>query len=112
MVGRNFTDDGLFSLHWNNPAGPDVLRCTSTAGGVREALVALAYAVRTSPRPAIGLCSIAESRLSGARLRTELDRFRAVVSPRSRRQPDRPMSKPACGDSSSRSNRTMSSQWW
>lgn len=84
MIGRNFTDDGLVSLHWNNPAGPDVLaeiRRTSTARDVREALVALAYAVSISPRPATGLCVIADSRLSGARLRAELDRFRAIVRP-------------------------------
>lgn len=84
MVGRNFTDDGLVSLHWNNPAGPDVLaeiRRTSTARDVREALVALAYAVSISPRPATGLCVIADSRLSGARLRAELDRFRTIVRP-------------------------------
>jgi hypothetical protein len=84
MVGRNLTDDGLVSLHWNNPAGPDVLaeiRRTSTARDVREALVALAYAVGTAPRPANGLCVIADSRLSGARLRSELDRFRAIVRP-------------------------------
>ena len=84
MVGRNFTDDGLVSLHWSNPAGPDVLaeiRRTSTARDVREALVALAYAVSASSHPATGLCVIIDSRLSGTRLRAELDRFRAIVRP-------------------------------
>lgn len=84
MVGRNFTDDGLVSLHWSNPAGPDVLaeiRRTSTARDVREALVALAYAVSSSSHPATGLCVIIDSRLSGTRLRAELDRFRAIVRP-------------------------------
>jgi len=84
MLGRNFTNDDLVSLHWINPAGPDVLaeiRRTNTARDVREALVTLAYAVTIASRPAAGLCVIADSRLSGARLRVELDRFRAIVRP-------------------------------
>ncbi len=84
MVSRNFTDDRRVSLDWQNPHGPDVLvdiRRTSTARDVREALVALAYAVGTAPRPASGLCVIVDSRISGDRLRAELDRFRTIVRP-------------------------------
>lgn len=82
MVGRNFTEDASVSLRWDNPAGPDVLvaiRRTNSARDVREALLSLAYAVSTASRPASGLCVVADSRLSGARLRSELDRFRAIV---------------------------------
>ena len=50
MVGRNFTDDGLVSLHWNNAAGPDVLRRTSTACDVREALASARIGSRLSAR--------------------------------------------------------------
>lgn len=84
MVSRNFTDDGRISLDWHNPTGPDVLvdiRRTSTARDVREALVALAYAVGTAVRPATGLCVIVDSRLTSDRLRAELDRFRTIVRP-------------------------------
>jgi len=84
MVGRNFTDDGFVSLHWENPAGPDVLveiRRTSTVRDVREALVVLAYAVSGARRPVAGLCVIADSRLSSSRLRTELSRFQTIVHP-------------------------------
>ncbi|MBV8035042.1 hypothetical protein [Roseateles sp.] len=84
MAGRNFTDDGLVSLHWENPAGPDVLaevRRTSTARDVREGLLALAYAVDSAARPATGLCVIVDSRLSTARLEAGLSRFRSVVRP-------------------------------
>lgn len=82
MVGRNFTDDGLVSLHWDNPAGPDVLaeiRRTSTARDVREGLLALAYAIDSAARPATGLCVIVDSRLSMSRLEDELRRFRSIV---------------------------------
>ena len=84
MVGRNFTDDGLVSLHWDNPAGPDVLaeiRRTSTARDVREGLLALAYAVDSAAQPATGLCVIVDSRLSTSRLEAELSRFRSIVRP-------------------------------
>ena len=59
MVGRNFTDEGLVSMHWSNPAGPDVLveiRRTNTARDVREGLLALAYAVQSTSRPSTGVC--------------------------------------------------------
>jgi hypothetical protein len=84
MAGRNFTDDGLVSPHWDNPAGPDVLaeiRRTSTARDVREGLLALAYAVDGAARPATGLCVVVDSRLSISRLEAELSRFRSVVRP-------------------------------
>ena len=84
MIGRNFTDDGLVSLHWENPAGPDVLaeiRRTSTARDVREGLLTLAYAVDSAARPATGLCVIVDSRLSMSRLEAELSRFRSIVRP-------------------------------
>lgn len=84
MIGRNFTAKEQISLHWTNPAGPDVLveiRRTSTARDVREALLALAYAVDGATRPAIGLCVIVGGRLSAGRLEAELGCFRAVVRP-------------------------------
>lgn len=84
MVSRNFTDTGPVSMHWNNPAGPDVLveiRRTSTARDVREGLLALAYAVDSAKRPAMGLCVIVDSRLSAARLDAELNRFKTIVRP-------------------------------
>ncbi|MFT7773308.1 hypothetical protein [Roseateles sp.] len=84
MAGRNFTDDGLVSLHWENPAGPDVLaeiRRTSTARDVREGLLALAYALDSAARPATGLCVVVDSRLSTPRLEAELNRFRTIVRP-------------------------------
>lgn len=82
MVGRNFTDDSLVDLHWSNPAGPDVLveiRRTHTARDVREGLLALAYAVQSTPRLSTGLCVIVDSRLSSTRLADELERFRSVA---------------------------------
>ncbi len=84
MVSRNFIERESVALDWSNPAGPDVLveiRRTSTARDVREALVSLAYAVGTAPRPATGLCVIVDSRLTSDRLRAELGRFRAIVRP-------------------------------
>ncbi|CAM4066149.1 hypothetical protein [Roseateles saccharophilus] len=84
MIGRHLTDDGLVSLHWDNPDGPDVLaeiRRTSTARDVREGLLALAYAVDSAARPATGLCVIVDSRLSMPRLEAELSRFRSIVRP-------------------------------
>jgi DNA-binding transcriptional ArsR family regulator len=84
MVGRNFTDEPLVDMHWTNPAGPDVLveiRRTHTARDVREGLLALAYAVQSTPRPSMGLCVILDSRLSWKRLAEELGRFRSVARP-------------------------------
>jgi DNA-binding transcriptional ArsR family regulator len=84
MVGRNFTDDGLVSMHWSNPAGPDVLveiRRTNTARDVREGLLALAYAVQSTSRPSTGVCVIVDSRLSSKRLTDELDQFRSIARP-------------------------------
>jgi DNA-binding HxlR family transcriptional regulator len=84
MVGRNFTDDTLVSMHWSNPAGPDVLveiRRTNTGRDVREALLALAYAVRSTSQPSRGVCAIVNSRLSPRRLADELDRFRSIARP-------------------------------
>lgn len=84
MVGRNFTDDGLVSLHSANPAGRDVLveiRRTHTARDLREGLLALAYAVQSASRPSAGVCVIVDSRLSFTRLADELDKFRSVARP-------------------------------
>lgn len=84
MVGRNFTDDSLVSMHWSNPAGPDVLveiRRTHTARDVREGLLALAYAVQLTSQPSTGVCVIMDSRLSSIRLADELDRFRSIARP-------------------------------
>jgi len=84
MIGRDSNEDGLVSMHWQNPAGPDVLteiRRTSTVRDVREAMLALAYAIEASARPASGLCIVLNSRLSMDRLDEELTRFRAIVKP-------------------------------
>jgi DNA-binding transcriptional ArsR family regulator len=84
MAGRNFTEDFPVAMHWSNPAGRDVLvaiRHTNSARDLREALVSLSYAVSIASRPASALCVVVDSRLSGARLRVELDRFRAIVHP-------------------------------
>lgn len=84
MVSRNFTDVGLVSLYWDNPAGPDVLaeiRRTNTARDVRDGLLTLAYAVDSAAKPANGLCVVVDSRLSVPRLEAELDRFRSLVRP-------------------------------
>lgn len=84
MIGRNFTDEGLVSMHWSNPAGPDVLveiRRTNTARDVREGLLALAYAVQSTSQPSTGVCVIVDSRLSSKRLTEELDRFRSIARP-------------------------------
>jgi hypothetical protein len=84
MAGRNFTDDALVSMHWSNPAGPDVLveiRRTHTARDVREGLLALAYAVQLTSHPSAGVCVIIDSRLSSKRLANELDRFRSIARP-------------------------------
>ncbi len=84
MVGRTFTDDARVSMHWSNPAGPDVLveiRRTHTARDVREGLLALAYAVQLTSHPSAGVCVIMDSRLSSVRLADELDRFRSIARP-------------------------------
>lgn len=84
MIGRNFTDDSLVDMHWSNPAGPDVLveiRRTHTARDVREGLLALAYAIQSTPRPSTGVCVVLDSRLSWKRLEEELDRFRSIARP-------------------------------
>ena len=84
MIGRNLTNNDEVDLHWDNPAGSDVLveiRRTSTARDVREGLLGLAYAVDSAARQATGLCVIVDSRLSNARLVAELNRFRTIVRP-------------------------------
>lgn len=84
MVGRNQTDAGNVLLRWEHAADADVLvevRRTNSVRDVREGLVALAYAVSAASRSSTGLCVIADSRLSRARLQAELARFRAIVRP-------------------------------
>ena len=84
MIGRNLTKDGLVSMHWSNPPGPDVLveiRRTNTARDVRDGLLALAYTGQSTPWPSTGACVIVDSRLSSRRLADELHRFRSVARP-------------------------------
>lgn len=54
---------------------------TNSARDVREALMALSYALRELDRHAVALCVVVDSRLSPARLQDELERFREIVRP-------------------------------
>lgn len=54
---------------------------SSNARDVRDALLALAYALADEPNSSQALCLLAKSRLTEKRLSEELARFRAVVRP-------------------------------
>ena len=83
MFSRNLNDTAAVDLEWACH-GEIVLveiKRTSSARDIREALLALAYALREHEMQARGLCVVVGSRLSGARLRQELEHFRMIVHP-------------------------------
>lgn len=83
MFSRNLNDTAAVDLEWASH-GEIVLveiKRTSSARDIREALLSLAYALREHEVRARGLCVVVGSRLSGARLRQELEHFRMIVHP-------------------------------
>ena len=83
MTSRDLNEPALVDLHWEGH-GRTVLveiKRTNSARDVREALMALSYALQDEDRQADALCVVADSRLSHKRLVEELQRFRAIVRP-------------------------------
>lgn len=73
----------LFDARWSGPGG-DILvevKRTSNARDLRDALLALAYALEKEAGRARGLCVLTKTRFSEPRLQEELARFRSVVRP-------------------------------
>jgi hypothetical protein len=68
---------------WEGPSGPVLVEVkrTSSVRDLRGALVALAYLVERDASICAAVCVVVKSRLSSARLREELDRFRSVLRP-------------------------------
>lgn len=68
---------------WEGPLGPILVEVkrTSSVRDLRGALVALAYLVERDASIRAAVCVVVDSRLTEARLREELDRFRGVLRP-------------------------------
>lgn len=83
MISRylDSSDRELFDTRWAGP-NADVLieiKHTSNARDIRDALLALAYALAREDSRACGVCVLTRSKLSEQRLHEELARFRAVT---------------------------------
>lgn len=79
----NNTEPELYDARWPDQHG-DILvevKRTSNVRDLRDALLALAYALAKEAGRARGLCVLVKSRFSEARLRDELAQFRSVVRP-------------------------------
>jgi hypothetical protein len=79
----NSLQDPPIDGRWEGPSGAVVVEVkrTSSVRDLRGALVALAYLVERDALICAAVCVVVESRLSDARLREELDRFRSVLRP-------------------------------
>lgn len=74
-----YTVDG----RWDGPAGAVLVEVkkTSSVRDVRDAFLGLAYALDPEDGRSRAVCVLVGSRLSEARLRRELEQFRAVIHP-------------------------------
>lgn len=75
------SDRELFDARWTGRSGEMLIEIkqTNNARDIRDALLALTYALAQEDGQARGLCVLSRSRLSEQRLREELDRFRSVT---------------------------------